>query len=511
MNKKAILLIIILMSIALVGIVIMQAYWINYAMRLNEAQFDKNVRVAIDNVKSTLEKEEISNYALSEFFPTNPMGNAVSEDDLFSIISADEQEENSSVFGEMPMDSFPPMKVDVSVAQGSILGGSSRFYRQLTDIYASLTLSNLSLRERLDPVKLNNLLEEELRGKGIKLDYQFGVFDNQMRKFIVSKSLGDTYPKRFDIDQASMLDMFQSPFWVNLFQIYTPGFATTASAGRLFINFPSKNNYILGSVWSMLMAMVLFTGIILFCFIYTMQVIFQQKKLSEIKNDFLNNMTHEFKTPIATISLAADSITSPMVAGNSDKVKRFAGIIKQENKRMNNQVERVLQMALIDKKDFRMSIESLNVNDIVANAVRPFTLQVEKREGTIAQKLSCENPVIQADKTHLTNVVQNLLDNANKYSPESPEIVISTKDIKGGVEITVKDHGLGMSREDRKQIFNKFFRVHTGNRHDVKGFGLGLSYVKAIVEAHGGHISVKSELGKGSEFILFFPTFSPAN
>ncbi len=508
MNKKAILLIIVLMSIALVGIVVMQAYWINYAMRLNEAHFDKNVRVAIDNVKSTLEKEEISNYALSNFFPTAPTGSNISEADLLNVISVEQESENASFFGEMSSDSFPPLQVDVSVVQGSILGNPS-FYRHLTDVYATLTLRNISLRERLDPIKLNNLLEEELKGKGIDLDYEFGVFDNQLRKFIASKSLGDVYPKRFDINQASMLVLFESRFWVNLFQSYTPGFASTEAAGRLFINFPSKKNFLLSSVWPMLMAMVIFTGIILFCFIYTVQVIFQQKKLSEIKNDFLNNMTHEFKTPIATISLAADSITSPMISGNADKVKRFAGIIKQENKRMNNQVERVLQMALIDKKDFRVSIESLNVNEIVENAVRPFTLQVEKREGTITQELNCENPVVQADKTHLTNVVQNLLDNANKYSPEKPEIVISTKDLKGGVEIRVKDHGLGMSREDRKQIFNKFFRVHTGNRHDVKGFGLGLSYVKAIVEAHGGHISVKSELGKGSEFILFFPSFSP--
>jgi len=250
---------------------------------------------------------------------------------------------------------------------------------------------------------------------------------------------------------------------------------------------------------------VLFTGIILFCFAYTINVIFRQKKLSEMKTDFINNMTHEFKTPIATISLAADSMTSPIITGSPEKVQRFANIIKQENVRMNNQVEKVLQMALIDKEDFQLKLTEVNLHDVIQNAIENIGLQVEKKDGRVSAHLESTKPLIQGDQTHISNVINNLLDNANKYSPEKPDISVHTRNVNGGVEIVVKDSGIGMSKEVRKHIFDKFYRVHTGNLHDVKGFGLGLSYVKAIMTAHRGQVDVRSELGKGSSFILHFP------
>jgi two-component system phosphate regulon sensor histidine kinase PhoR len=262
---------------------------------------------------------------------------------------------------------------------------------------------------------------------------------------------------------------------------------------------------VLESVFGTLALSILFTGIILFCFWYTIQVIYRQKQLSEIKTDFINNMTHEFKTPIATISLAADSINNPMVVNNPEKIKRFVDIIRQENRRMNSQVERVLQMALIDKKDFDLSVSNLNMHEIIQQAVNNFSLQVEKRDGTLTVELLAENPMIEGDATHIASIIHNLLDNANKYSPELPKINVSTKNVPLGLEITVQDHGLGISKEARKHIFDKFYRVHTGNIHDVKGFGLGLSYVKAIMTAHKGQLEVKSEPGKGSAFILVFP------
>ena len=224
-----------------------------------------------------------------------------------------------------------------------------------------------------------------------------------------------------------------------------------------------------------------------------------------MKTDFINNMTHEFKTPIATISLATDSITSPMIINSPDKIKRFVDIIRQENRRMNSQVERVLQMALIDKKDFQINLEELNIHDVIQQAVDNFSLQIEKREGSIITHLDAERPIIEGDATHITSVIHNLLDNANKYSPEKPQVTVSTRNVPMGVEITVTDRGVGISKEARKNIFDKFYRVSTGNIHDVKGFGLGLSYVKAIITAHKGLIDVKSETGKGSSFILTLP------
>jgi two-component system phosphate regulon sensor histidine kinase PhoR len=258
-------------------------------------------------------------------------------------------------------------------------------------------------------------------------------------------------------------------------------------------------------VWKNLLASILFTGIILFCFAYTISVIIQQKKVSEMKGDFINNMTHEFKTPIATISLATDSISSPKIAGNPEKVKRFANIIKQENVRMNNQVEKVLQMAMLDKKDFSLKLTDVNLHEIIGRATENISLSVERKEGTVTTDLQADKPIVEADLTHVSNIVNNLLDNANKYSPEKPEISVATRNVNDGIQVIITDKGIGMSKEARKHIFDRFYRVHTGDRHDVKGFGLGLSYVKAMIVAHKGQINVKSDLGKGSSFTLFFP------
>jgi two-component system phosphate regulon sensor histidine kinase PhoR len=224
-----------------------------------------------------------------------------------------------------------------------------------------------------------------------------------------------------------------------------------------------------------------------------------------MKTDFINNMTHEFKTPIATISLATDSIASPLIVKYPDKIQRFVDIIRQENRRMNSQVERVLQIAQLDKKDFELRLAETNMHSLIEQAVDNFGLQIESREGSLKLDLQAERPVIQGDGTHIASVVHNLLDNANKYSPNKPDITIRTRNVPNGIEITIEDKGIGISKEARKHIFDKFYRVHTGNIHDVKGFGLGLSYVKAIVTAHKGFVDVYSEPGKGSAFTLTFP------
>jgi two-component system phosphate regulon sensor histidine kinase PhoR len=269
--------------------------------------------------------------------------------------------------------------------------------------------------------------------------------------------------------------------------------------------FPNSQVFLWSQVWLNIIGSVIFMLIIMFCFGYTIIVIFEQKKLSEMKTDFINNMTHEFKTPIATISLAADSITSPIIAGKVEKVQRFANIIKQENARMNSQVEKVLQMALLDKKDFNLKLTAVNVHEVILQALENINLQVEKREGKTAVNFKATKFIVEADLIHISNIVNNLLDNANKYSPTSPEITVHTRNIANGVEISVQDKGIGMTKEARKQIFDKFYRVPTGNVHNVKGFGLGLSYVLAVVLKHHGTISVNSEVGKGSTFRVHLP------
>ena len=271
----------------------------------------------------------------------------------------------------------------------------------------------------------------------------------------------------------------------------------------LKVYFPNKNKW--ASVISQMLTSILFTSLVLFCFIYTLYIIFKQKKISEITNDFINNMTHEFKTPIATISLATDSINNPTIIKDENKIKRFLTIIKQENKRMLNQVEKVLQMALLEKEDFELKFTGVYANDLINQVVQNAELQVTNRGGNIKIDLEANPDLIEADITHFSNIIHNLLDNANKYSPETPEITVNTHNVNNGIAISVRDKGLGMTKEAIKHIFDKFYRVHTGNRHDVKGFGLGLSYVKAMVNAHNGTIVVESEPGKGSNFIINFP------
>jgi len=224
-----------------------------------------------------------------------------------------------------------------------------------------------------------------------------------------------------------------------------------------------------------------------------------------MKTDFINNMTHEFKTPIATISLAADSIKSPIISGNVDKVNRFANIIKQENKRMLEQVEKVLQMAKFDRENLNLKFSEVDLHALVNQAVANISLQVVQKEGQVEAKLEASKFIIEADENHISNIIHNLLDNANKYTPQKPQIKVFTRDRAEGIELVIQDNGVGLSKEAQKHIFEKFYRVHTGNLHDVKGFGLGLSYVKALVTAHSGTVKVKSELGKGSSFILNLP------
>ncbi len=249
----------------------------------------------------------------------------------------------------------------------------------------------------------------------------------------------------------------------------------------------------------------LFTLIIFATFGATIHFIFRQKKISEIKSDFINNMTHEFKTPIATISLATSAINSPKVLHDEKRINYYTGIIEQENKRMLSQVENVLQMALMDRQELQLNQELISLQDLIETAVSKLKLQVENRGGRIIFENQAPFIFLNADKFHLENALVNLLDNANKYSPETPKIKVNLQKKNGQAIIQITDNGIGMNAEEVRRIFEKFYRVPTGNLHDVKGFGLGLSYVKNIVQLHHGQVKVKSAPGKGSTFQIILP------
>lgn len=273
---------------------------------------------------------------------------------------------------------------------------------------------------------------------------------------------------------------------------------------ELFLHFPNQRKYLLSTMWLMLASSMVFILVSIICFAITIYTIFRQKRLSEMKTDFINNMTHELKTPISTISLASEMIKAQGASVN-EQVRKYSNIIFDENKRLGNQVDRVLQMALIDRGEMKLKLADIDINEIIEAAMQKINLQVKELNGQVKSVLNASPSSLNGDRVHITNVIYNLLENAVKYSKGSPEIKISTENTNNGIQISVEDNGIGMSKEQQQRIFDKFYRVPTGNLHDVKGFGLGLSYVKKIIDAHEGAVFVKSEIGKGSKFTIELP------
>jgi len=367
----------------------------------------------------------------------------------------------------------------LAVANGTVLPTGNIIRKRSANYYL------VNIAYEIDANLLEFYLRKELEALTVNLDFEYAIFDCSTDEMVYGAYCAYEPAKKAPEISKSM-----------------PGYH--AFTYYFAVKFPGRSSFLWGQFQVVLFfSVILFVTIIFFS--YSLFVIVRQKWLFEQQKDFINNMTHEFKTPIATISLAADSLNNPAVLKNEDKILRFSRIIKQENIRMHKQVEKVLQMALLDKKDFNLKWASINMHDLILAAIENISLQVEAREGSVQGFLNAASPVINGDQTHLSNIINNLLDNANKYSPQKPHITVFTRNVDKGLEIIVKDEGIGLSRDVRKFIFDKFYRVPTGNIHNVKGFGLGLSYVKTMVEAHKGKIDVRSELGKGSSFILFFP------
>lgn len=474
MSKRTIFLITTLMSISLLGVILLQLNLIRTGMEVNEQRYDEALQDALNNVARELDEQEAA------LIDINING--------YNI--------RAGTAGVGPTRELTKSINRPILGTGGNLQLSDPKYNSPSRLSLAAKFASRQLVDRIDRDLLEKKLRTEFQNADLKEDIEYGIYDNRKKEFIIRNG------RRLSVmgsDTARHLDLLHSSYKVSL---YDNG---NSVPGYLLAYSPRKDSVIFNTILNNLLASLLFISIILACFVYTIYVILFQKKLSEMKTDFINNMTHEFKTPIATISLATDSIQSPKVLSDPEKVKRFTRIIKQENRRMNDQVEKVLQMAKLDKNKLNLNLEEVDLNDVIIEAGEYIRLQVEPRGGTVEVHPDADPSTVEGDVTHLASLVNNLLDNANKYSPEAPKIIVCTRNVPKGVEVTIQDHGLGMSREARKNIFDRFYRVHTGDRHDVKGFGLGLSYVKTITEVHGGDIVVKSELGKGSSFIVTFP------
>ena len=354
-------------------------------------------------------------------------------------------------------------------------------------IHQLLSQGNQNILNRIDTAQVRREVRDQLVNRNINQPFELGIIDGNDRIL----GVGSVSNLEFLKAKGIRAELFPSDL--------------LGLENFLVIHFPTKENYLMQQVFLPLSSSLLFMAIIIVCFVYAIKVIIRQKKISEVKNDFINNMTHEFKTPISTVSLAIEALQDPDLLGQKSLRSRYLGIIKDENARLGKQVEQVLQAAALDKKDFKLEVEPINLVDAVEEAKKHFELLVEKRGGTIETDYQVQTGILEADPFHLNNILNNLLDNANKYSGDSPSIRVAVREKNDRYTLAIQDTGIGMSKDAQKRIFDKFYRVPTGNIHDVKGFGLGLSYVKTMVEAHKGSIQVESEPGQGSIFTINLP------
>jgi two-component system phosphate regulon sensor histidine kinase PhoR len=363
--------------------------------------------------------------------------------------------------------------------------GKVRFVLQVLDRLRDL--EGRPIEDRLDTTALDSVLRRHLTEAGFDLEYIYGV----------AAAGGDSLwlGPRESTDRLLSTEYRATLFPHDYF----------SSRFDLLVYFPQGTIHIWKQLSPMLLSTIAFLAIIIYCFVYIIRTMMAQKRHAALMVDFVNNMTHEFKTPISTIALAGEAVLRPDVIADKDKVTQYSKLILDENRRMRNQTEKILQMAALEEGDLNLRLDTVDLHQVIRDAVDNMAIQVENREGAVRCSLEATNAIIRADTVHLGNILMNLLDNANKYSPEKPLISVSTWNGNHGVYVRIEDKGAGISEEHIKHVFKRYYRVPTGNIHDVKGFGLGLSYVQLITEAHGGRIALSSELGVGTRVELFFP------
>ena len=517
------------MSVSLIGLILLQFSWLKNVHQTRLDQFDNSVKKAASQVLSDLDKIEKKVFYAglkksknkSVFLSNNKLDystligdhNTIKIGD--TIINANNEKTDYIVVSGSTVDSATGIIAESKVVTRSLndlfefpknhdlLGSrdtsfslpvkfSNSYERNLlvkskflNEMMVKMFSSNLfdDITARLNLVLLDTLITARLKANQVDTNFLFNVIDKTGRPVEFS-GVSNNYAPEMKAG-AFNYKLFPSDF--------------VSSGYQLIIDFPYQKNYLAKQMWPTLMASLLLIAIVVFAFYFAVSTIFKQKKVSEIKNDFISNMTHELKTPISTISLACEAIEDPDVAKNHDSLHNFIGMISDENKRLGKLVEKVLQTSLIEKGSLKIQKEVQPVHEIVREAIKAFRIQFQRKGGSIEEG-TIEEVFMPVDRIHFSNVIINLLDNALKYSTEKPIARIDLVKTTSGLCLKVCDNGIGIKKEDQKRIFDKLFRVSTGDIHNVKGFGLGLDYVKSIITLHGGQVYVKSEFGKGSTF-----------
>lgn len=538
MNLKKFNISISLMAIVVVSLIFVQLYWIDNAIKLSSREFDRNVNEVLKQVADKLEKDEMVNKLKSHqqgkflFFNTDSISsNVIVPDTGFDVMHLREVKKendnleisvvkdykgektsskiiknivdvsNDSLINfieqniELPISDIneKPQVEKVSKQVDSII--HNRVYHKTAivgDIVKNLIEVDIyaSIQDRLKNIDIEKIITEKLNEKGLDTNFYYGVYDDQNN--LVTTNFDESETKN---------EISDSKYTTRLFPNDVIG-----KESNLKIYFPEQTVFVITKMWAVLLLSIIVMLSIIFGFAFTFRTILRQKKLSEMKNDFINNITHELKTPISTISLACQSLTDDSVSKDQNILKRYIGMINEENNRLGTLVEGVLKSAVFDKGNFDLELNDYIVSELIVEAINNIKFQVEKKEGEIVFENQLQKEYnIKLDKVHFLNIIINLLDNANKYSEIAPQIFVSIRETGNTIEISIEDNGIGISKDDQKRIFDKLYRVPTGNIHNVKGFGLGLNYVKTIIEKHGWKIRVDSQLGKGSKFIISIP------
>ena len=524
MSKKLFVLLVVLMSLSLIGIIFVQSFFINNSLENEEKNFTLSVKRALSYVSRDIEERELRNYIIKiqpfiaqgkepdstimqQLYITAPDDlndrtivhrNTILEErykvpSLFFEIDADSiilsnltNERVTETYNNANVDGNRSIKPEKTLVEYSSLPELRKELFEQT-FKTLLKEKDIPIYNRITTQQVETLLRRELRSEGINLDFEFSVYDNDL----ATKVQTENFEKA---NAAHGIPIFLDN--------------NKESSYTLWVDFQDRKKYLLSSILKMVVLSIVFTGIIIIAYVSAIYQLIRQRQISQIKTDFINNMTHEFKTPIATINLALDSIKNPKIINDQEKVKRYLGMIKEENKRMHAQVENVLRISKLEKNELNISKERLKLHDLVEDAITHVELIVEDRKGYVKTHLDADKSSVLANETHFTNVIVNILDNAIKYSDNAPKIDVYTENIGNNIILKIADQGNGMTKAVAKRVFEKFYREHTGNVHNVKGHGLGLAYVKRIVDDHQGHISVESEKGKGSTFIIKMPLIS---
>ena len=524
MNKLFFRLLVILMSLSLIGIILVQVYWFDTSFENNEEQFKYHVKQVLGNVADKIQKHEAYTFYEKYNRIKDSTGKIPEKNDIleYGYYQRDSRTNETIIYsnsiisedyGILPsffdkkLDSIKQLKNFTSKRRTEIyhdnIDNSSLKQKVTPDVkieksgrldlldnalleisYKDL-FSVMPIQDRVSNDFLLKLLKSELNEYGVKTPFEYSIYSNGLATKIRSD--------RFKYDKPST---YSIPIFID---------NENNNKYQLLITFPQKKKFLFSELIGICILSIVFTLIIIIAYSSALNQLIKQRQISEIKTDFINNMTHEFKTPIATINLALDSIKNPKVIDDKEKVQRYLQMIRDENKRMHAQVENVLRISKLEKKELDIKKTSNNIHNIIEDAIEHVHLIIEDRGGLITQHLDAKRTTVLLNDVHFTNVIVNILDNAIKYSPEIPKIEISTENVKEFIYIKIKDQGAGITKAAQKRIFEKFYREHTGDLHNVKGHGLGLAYVKRILDDHNSEIFVESEKGKGSTFIIKVP------